>query len=60
MLDMIDENIRFEDFSCRVTASIGISYYPRHGKTLNHLMLAADKAMYASKSNGKGKFLVAT
>ncbi|MBC8158748.1 MAG: diguanylate cyclase [Alphaproteobacteria bacterium] len=60
MLDMIDENIKFEDFNCRVTASIGISYYPRHGKTLNHLMLAADKAMYASKSNGKGKFLVAT
>jgi diguanylate cyclase len=59
LLSLIGEPIQFEDFTCQVHASVGISYFPGHGVTLDHMMLAADKAMYAAKSSGKGVFSVA-
>jgi diguanylate cyclase (GGDEF)-like protein len=46
--------------SCRVSAGIGVSYFPDHGETLNHLMLAADKAMYAAKLDGKNAYTMDT
>jgi diguanylate cyclase (GGDEF)-like protein len=35
--------------------SIGLAMYPHHGSNLKSLMLAADGAMYAAKSAGKGQ-----
>lgn len=35
--------------------SIGLAMYPHHGSDLKSLMLAADSAMYAAKSAGKGQ-----
>ena len=60
LLSLIGEPIELGDITCQVRASIGISFFPDHGATLNHMMLAADKAMYAAKTSGKNAFSVAT
>jgi diguanylate cyclase (GGDEF)-like protein/PAS domain S-box-containing protein len=45
--------------SVQIAASIGIALYPAHGKTAEELVNAADRAMYAAKQAGKGRFLFA-
>ena len=45
----IREPIVFEGASISISASIGISCYPDHGSTLDHLINHADKAMYEIK-----------
>ena len=44
-----------EDKSARVGISIGTASYPTHGETLDHVLVAADKAMYAVKATRKTK-----
>jgi len=46
------------EHSLQVTASIGISHYPQHGKDLDTLIKHADTAMYRAKSRGKNCFEV--
>lgn len=46
-----------ETVPVRIGASIGISLYPAHGRTAEELLCAADKAMYAAKEAGRGRFL---
>jgi len=41
---------------CRVTASIGISLYPKDGEDAQLLMKHADMAMYCAKEEGKNDF----
>lgn len=41
---------------CRVTASIGISIYPKDGEDEQSLMKNADVAMYFAKEEGKNNF----
>ncbi|WP_191089519.1 sensor domain-containing diguanylate cyclase [Paenibacillus spiritus] len=38
--------------SFHTSASIGVALYPKHGKTINELLRAADLAMYRSKDHG--------
>lgn len=42
-----------EGTSVRVTGSIGISFYPKDGKTYDELFYKAEEAMYVMKSRGK-------
>ncbi len=39
---------------CHTSSSIGISYYPEHGDSVDELLKAADIAMYEAKKRGKG------
>jgi diguanylate cyclase (GGDEF)-like protein len=41
--------------SPQITISIGISNYPFNGNSADELIEAADKALYASKHNGRNK-----
>ena len=40
----------------QMTASIGISLYPRHGQDWESLLAAADRAMYEAKQAGKNTY----
>ena len=42
----------------RVTVSIGLAANPQHGKTTQQLLLAADKALYQAKEQGRDRVLV--
>lgn len=42
-----------EGATTRVTGSIGISFYPKDGKTYDQLFYKAEEAMYVMKSRGK-------
>ncbi|MBJ7608484.1 MAG: EAL domain-containing protein [Candidatus Dormibacteraeota bacterium] len=39
----------------RLTASIGIAAYPDHGRDLDQLLAAADRAMYTAKHGGRDR-----
>ena len=43
----------------RVGASLGAAGYPQHGETLDQVIIAADKAMYAVKASHRQKALLA-
>ena len=38
-----------------IGASIGLAFYPRHGRTLELLMIHADQAMYQAKREGRAE-----
>ncbi len=39
----------------QVTVSLGIAVYPEHGRTLEELLQASDKALYESKHSGRNR-----
>jgi diguanylate cyclase (GGDEF)-like protein len=43
-----------------VTVSLGVATFPGHGSTIDALVSAADRAVYASKSAGRDRVSVAT
>ncbi len=55
------EALRFEFDGKRVglTASVGISLYPRHARDAEELIGAADRAMYRAKSEGRNQWSIA-
>ncbi len=44
----------------RLTASIGIAAYPEHAADLEHLLAAADRAMYVAKQGGRDRIVRAS
>lgn len=46
--------------TAQVGASIGISFYPDNGATIDELLVASDSAMYQSKRKGKNTFSLAS
>jgi diguanylate cyclase (GGDEF)-like protein/PAS domain S-box-containing protein len=47
-----------EDNELFVTASIGVSLFPRHGESVSELLRNADLAMYHAKNSGKNDVVV--
>lgn len=48
--------IELEARAIRVSVSIGVSLYPRHGRTAQELYAAADLALYRAKASGRAAF----
>jgi diguanylate cyclase (GGDEF)-like protein len=42
-----------------ITISLGISFFPEHGKTADLLLQAADKALYLAKAGGRDRVMMA-
>lgn len=48
------------DCTVAVSGSIGVSAYPKDGKSYNQLLNSADKALYEVKENGKNGYKILT
>lgn len=53
ILQQFNEPMRVSNREIRVTGSIGISIFPRDGRTPSQLMASADAAMYRAKEGGR-------
>jgi diguanylate cyclase (GGDEF)-like protein/PAS domain S-box-containing protein len=51
-------NIPYGRFNLSTTMSMGIAWYPEHGKTKEELLRAADTAMYVAKNTGRNRVVV--
>ncbi|GAB4267542.1 MAG: hypothetical protein Kow0065_18120 [Methylomicrobium sp.] len=49
---------RFRGTNIRMTASVGVAFFPEHGETVEELVAHADTAMYQAKSNGKNTWAI--
>jgi diguanylate cyclase (GGDEF)-like protein/PAS domain S-box-containing protein len=58
ILQSIDSVLHQSHKNLKVSASIGISCYPKDGEDIDSLLKSADSAMYTIKQNGKGNFSV--
>ena len=47
--------MRYHDTLYQVRISIGVAYFPAHGRTLEALIHAADLALYRAKSRGRNR-----
>lgn len=54
----VNEYCPYKDKRCHVGVSIGISFYPEHGDSIEELMIRADKAMYEIKKMGKNNYSI--
>ncbi len=50
--------INGDNLNCKISGSIGISIYPKDGRTLKELIKNADNALYNAKLNGKDCFQI--
>lgn len=51
-------HIRVYDEDLKITVSIGVSEFPRDGKTINQLIDNADSALYKAKQTGRNRVCV--
>jgi diguanylate cyclase (GGDEF)-like protein/PAS domain S-box-containing protein len=56
LLDHLNHPFQIDDYELLVSASIGISIYPRDGENVDDLMKRADIAMYRSKDQGRNMY----
>ena len=56
ILDRLSESFHLAGYEVYVTPSIGISVYPKDGKTSDALVKSADTAMYFAKRAGKNLY----
>ncbi|WP_455756540.1 diguanylate cyclase domain-containing protein [Sulfurimonas sp.] len=58
LIKEVNEFCPYKDEKCHVGVSIGISFYPEHGDSIEELMKRADKAMYDIKRLGKNNYSI--
>ena len=56
VLSTVKEPVKLKGHTISITTSIGISIYPKDGKTVNDLLRNADAAMYHAKNSGYDQF----
>lgn len=57
-LQRIEAPIQLEHNSLKITASLGISFFPRDGQDYESLMKSADLSMYHAKDSGRNTYRV--
>lgn len=58
MLESVRQPCRIGPAVLTPSISMGVAEFPRHGTTLESLMLASDRALYAAKQAGKNRFML--
>lgn len=58
VLKNISEPMAIDSNDIRISASIGISFYPHDGRSVESLVTACDKRMYQAKSMGKNRYYI--
>lgn len=58
LLRAIEKPIQIDQHSLKITASLGISFYPRDGADYESLMKSSDLSMYHAKDNGRNTFRI--
>ena len=56
VLAELSREFRLGRHPVRLSASIGIAFYPDHGDDMDALIRSADRAMYAAKNSGGNRF----
>ena len=56
IIDELSKEMRIDEHTVRVGASIGISIYPNDGVVADELIRQADIAMYAAKESGRDRY----
>jgi diguanylate cyclase (GGDEF)-like protein/PAS domain S-box-containing protein len=56
LLDTFQQPFTIQNHQIFLSASIGITIYPEHGKTVDELVRNADTAMYRAKEGGRSTF----
>ncbi len=59
IIDEVGKEIIIGKDKVYVTASIGVSIFPKHGDDMLKLIKKADDAMYSAKKSGKNRFMFA-
>ena len=60
LIELASQPIALGNFEVKVGASVGIAVYPEHSSTVDQLLTAADRALYAAKRQGRGRAVWAT
>lgn len=58
LIAFLSEPFSIGSVICRIGVSVGIAFYPEHGKDGAQLVHNADNAMYLAKKNGKNQFAI--
>lgn len=58
ILASLEEPCQLHGTEWRITASIGVAFYPRAGQDSESLLQAADEAMYAVKQSGRNGYRI--
>ncbi len=60
LIDSLSRPFQIGGFDLSISASVGISFFPRHGSDVDSLLHAADLAMYHAKEAGRSGYYVYT
>jgi diguanylate cyclase (GGDEF)-like protein len=58
MLESARQPYRLGQAVLAPSLSIGVAEFPRHGTTLESLLLASDQALYSAKKSGRNCFVL--
>lgn len=59
ILSSLRRGVRVQETTFCITASIGVSFHPSHGCTVDDLLSQADQVQYVAKRRGKNQYVLA-
>jgi len=57
-LKSLEYPIQIEEHLIRLTGSVGVAFYPKHGSNVTELLSHADAALYRAKDEGRNTFAI--